>query len=435
MTELQEKMEISSLPLSEFELLCLLARSPRHRVIESSVISLSERFDWNLFFSLAEYHGVQQMVYWHLKNLQDAVLSGSDVLAKLELYTFAVIANNALMDKYTAELATLFNANQVSAVFLKGPFLSEMLYGNAGLRTSADIDVFVRDDDLSKTLTLIELQGWIPDPHAPSAAANFKFLASGASRQLMDQFRFFLSADEVCLDLHWRLEPQRLYATLESQVITATQQRQSGGYSLTTLDPEALFAFLCLHGCKHRWGRLAWLVDLAEWLHCYEHSADWQKISTLLQGKERALRLTATLLRKLLRRHVPITADRDSVVEKLSEQLIEGMQLMQERQWTGAARILFDVRMETTLTGKAEVLAFIVRPAVGDWLKFPLPKPLWSLYWAAHVVKFIVVRIPRFIRRLASGALGKGFTTNGRASLQSTAKATGPNAKSGTGSQ
>ena len=45
------------------------------------------------------------------------------------------------------------------------------------------------------------------------------------------------------------------------------------------LDPIDQLVVLCVHGCKHLWDTLKWLVDVAELLHCHPE-LDWVSVQT-----------------------------------------------------------------------------------------------------------------------------------------------------------
>jgi hypothetical protein len=73
-------------------------------------------------------------------------------------------------------------------------------------------------------------------------------------------------------ELHWRLTDTAgllpgLSATWPSQKVAL-----SPTLGLRTLEPEAQFAYLCVHGASHAWSRLKWLADLGALLAAEDES-------------------------------------------------------------------------------------------------------------------------------------------------------------------
>ena len=56
-------------------------------------------------------------------------------------------------------------------------------------------------------------------------------------------------------------------------------QLRIAGADLVTLDPADLLIVLCIHGCKHIWDTLKWLVDIAE-LVKGQPELDWASLQT-----------------------------------------------------------------------------------------------------------------------------------------------------------
>jgi hypothetical protein len=87
-----------------------------------------------------------------------------------------------------------------------------------------------------------------------------------------------LSADgHVLVDLHWILTSWTFYFPWElARMWDRCTQVTLLGTPTHTLAPEDLLLYLCAHGAKHHWQRLAWSCDMAALLRTYE--LEWGRL-------------------------------------------------------------------------------------------------------------------------------------------------------------
>src|SRR5204862_1630752 len=64
------------------------------------------------------------------------------------------------------EALAAFAAAGLAPLALKGPVLSERLYGDAALRRATDLDLLVRPDDLETALGVLRSLGYLTQPGA-----------------------------------------------------------------------------------------------------------------------------------------------------------------------------------------------------------------------------------------------------------------------------
>src|SRR5262249_42701587 len=131
----------------EFQLLLYCARSsPDARSIRDLV---SKGIDWQTLLKLAAQHCVRPMLLQTLKSVcWDAV--PPKIQLELTLFNKANVQKNLL---FTGELLRLFGLFQQNAILIatfKGPVLAHSVYGHISLREFSDLDILVREADLSK---------------------------------------------------------------------------------------------------------------------------------------------------------------------------------------------------------------------------------------------------------------------------------------------
>ena len=186
----------------------------------------------------------------------------------------------------------LFNDHDVAHLHFKGAVLSELLYGNAELRHSKDVDVWVDEADVERAVRILTAAGYY-------LVADLEPL-DGANYQQMMTVRKDLvfispSINPIELELHWRLDKNRYAYGMEFSSIIRKEFRQSiKNHNFSSFDRHDYISYLAIHGGMAMWGRLKWLQDwhsLVALLN--KENFDWQHHCQTL---EQAGRLQFTLL-------------------------------------------------------------------------------------------------------------------------------------------
>ena len=149
---------------SEVELLLTCARASLNDSRKARVKELATGdLDWDYLLQLADRHGLQPLLYWHLNE----VCAASVPERQLQLLRVAfqrVSALNIFLTHELRRLLSLFAENNITAVPYKGPALALQLYGNVALRQFSDLDIMVHPRDVlgardfcSRRITLCSL--------------------------------------------------------------------------------------------------------------------------------------------------------------------------------------------------------------------------------------------------------------------------------------
>jgi hypothetical protein len=166
--------------------------------------------------------------------------------------------------KHFLDITDRLRESGLSFICLKGPLLSYRMYGDATVRFSHDIDLLVEMNAVSVVceqmrsagFELMEGDFW-PDE-------SFK---QDLIRQSVHHLSFYNKQQQFCVEIHWRLttllplpmdEANRM---LRQHVTTTT----FSGREFTVFTKEFEVTYLLIHGSKHAWSRLKWLVDLKDY--------------------------------------------------------------------------------------------------------------------------------------------------------------------------
>jgi hypothetical protein len=194
--------------------------------------------DWRALLSLAETHGVLPLVH---QSLLDRSIEIPDFFAA------AVRESRKAAGIFAAELESLlkeFAERGIEVLALKGPVLGAMLYGDVTARSCNDLDVLVRGDDYQRSEALLLDLGFI------------------ACSTLDDYHRRFLRRG-VPVELHFDIASPRHFPFDVDGVWNRSRVEDFRGAPVRVMSDDDLILFLCLHGLKHGFFRLIWILDVA----------------------------------------------------------------------------------------------------------------------------------------------------------------------------
>ncbi|GIP43225.1 hypothetical protein J45TS6_16840 [Paenibacillus sp. J45TS6] len=235
----------------EFQFMCELLQREDHG--ESN--PLEEHFtqvNWEKFIELIIHHRVYPLIFPKLHHISSKV--PADVMKQL---AHGVMTNTLFMMKLTAELERLLSSLEgagVKVLTLKGPILSQELYGDLAHRTSKDLDLLVNYNDVEATLSLLEGLGYIKEYEQPHILGSWKWKDH--------HIPLIHPALKIQVEIHWSLNPSGAknvpFTKLWERRRTTTIVNREVSY----LGQEDLFVYLISHGARHGWFRLRWLTDI-----------------------------------------------------------------------------------------------------------------------------------------------------------------------------
>ena len=291
-----------AVPTPEFDLLLLCARMRIDDDHAQRISRLVRRsLDWNGLVLAARRHGLVPLLYRTLSGL-DSNQVPSDILERLHsIFEAFRFQNLVFLRELLSAMQALEHAG-VTAIPYKGPALADYLYQDFALRHFVDLDLLVRPCDAVKARGVLQAHGFTPKRDIAECAtvAWVKFHC---------EYSFNSPENQITLELNWRLAPR--YWRLP-EIPDAAWERLGrlslAGVEVPWFAPEDLLFVLCLHGCKHKWDTLKWLVDIAELLRAHP-GLDWREITDLARrtGSERMLMIGLVLAHDLL--NAPLPAD------------------------------------------------------------------------------------------------------------------------------
>jgi len=212
--------------------------------------------------------------------------------------------------RMTAELISiikLLKKNGIEALALKGPTLAQIAYEDIMLRQYGDLDILIDESAAYMAGKLMSEHGHIPN-------IPLKFLQNHTYLKVAKDFSLVSESGGVLSELHWRLFEKKFNISIPENIKGEFQSVGLNNYSIKTFQTELLLVYLCLHGSKHSWERIAWICDIDRLLR--SSTIDWGKAINIAEASHsnRSFYLGLDLCSSLL--HAPLP---DSVIKRIGK--------------------------------------------------------------------------------------------------------------------
>ncbi|MFS3928279.1 nucleotidyltransferase family protein [Priestia flexa] len=348
----------------ELKLLIQLVKSKN----ELKDIGQLQNIDWRLFLDLVHHHRCQPIIYLKLKDMPETIVPLEVIQALQQTYTkntFKMLQLSGEME----QISKLFAENEVKTLFLKGPALAHHLYGDISLRTSKDLDVLVRETDLDKVDALLLASGYVKDG-APS-------LLNGTKRKT-HHVEYVHSQKKIQIEIHWRLHNPPVKEPSFDELWQRKSRSALTSSPVFFLGEEDLFLHLVVHGARHGWFRLRWLVDMDK---VFQKKLDYQQVKVLMKKLGyahlvgQAMILSSQLLNTPVNKELKATTE-GSRPTKLAKKAY--VYICDSKEITSIISYLLSLKSPVQKVGYLMTVAY---PSYKDAKLLPLPKPLHFLYF------------------------------------------------------
>jgi hypothetical protein len=237
--------------------------------------------DWNGIIRHSLRHYVAPLLYHRLKGSSPAFRVPNHVMSILhDIYLRNTGKNLRLYHKLSKALKILKHEG-IPVIILKGAHLAKYVYGTIGERTFNDLDLLVKEEDLSRCQKILIEAGYYPYcRHLP-------------------------------LDIHWDfdLTPANLRVNIED-VWKRARPAVIAGVEVLVLSPEDLLLHLCLHLAVKQLFRsvgLRTFCDIRETIRHHYSQIQWKKLTDYATqwGAGNSVYLTLLFARDFLDARVP----------------------------------------------------------------------------------------------------------------------------------
>lgn len=281
---------------------------------------LAEELDWNEVLACAQQHKLAPLMHERLRTL-DAPWIPQGQKERLENLARDLAKNNLAFMGEMLSLCGTFEAAGIPAFPFKGPALGWLAYRNFAHRTCVDLDFVLPQHYIREAIAALQAKGYTPQFDPVEVQAGERGPAPG-------QYAFGPSRDRRFVELHTERTLRYFSPPLNlDEMNSRAIQMEIGGQKLRSFCVEDLLVMLSVHGAKHFWERLAWIVDIAQLIDVQE--VDWTLLSEIAARMEstRLLLLGLYLAREMagasLPQNVLDRARGDSQVQWLAGKIFE----------------------------------------------------------------------------------------------------------------
>jgi len=151
--------------------------------------------------------------------------------------------------------------DNIEVVSIKGPVLTQGLYGDIGKRHFGDLDLVVKREDLQKVLHALSGMGYAlihPRSDLTEKQWNYYFrYKKDVGLENRDK--------RVFVELHVGVYRHELLRVADEGIMFEDMEEEViGGTSVRCMNKDNTFLYLLYHGGQHLYFRLFWLRDIAE---------------------------------------------------------------------------------------------------------------------------------------------------------------------------
>lgn len=212
----------------------LLATCLRGEPLNACNPACLSSIDWPSLLKEAEAHGILLLVH-------EALTTGG--IEVPDFFREAAIAQWVSMQMLTTGLqSALTLLDGIEVMPLKGPLLSESLYGDIALRYSNDLDLLVHPNNFAQAEAIL--------------------LANEFTAAEKDDYHCKFTRDNLIIELHHDLASPRGLPFDVNGVWVRSAPASFRDRPIRVMSQFDRALYLCLHGLKHSFTRLIWIADI-----------------------------------------------------------------------------------------------------------------------------------------------------------------------------
>jgi len=344
--------------------------------------------DWQGLRNGALHHGVTALLYRRIVESACTAIP-PEQLAALRALAIANQRRSLRMSVQLLRLVELMSGSGLVALPMKGPVLAEALYGDAGLRHFADLDIAVRPGDVATAREALLAEGF---RQITGVGIDLERLLASEC-----EVAFENPGRELVLDLHWRLGPRFARASLPVDDLMANARTTRFlGRDVLTLSREDLFVVMCVHGShNHRWNELELVAALGAW-GAAAAPGDWLPLLERADqlGCLRRCLIGCVLMRDVTECALPATVNAriagDALATRLAGVAREGLFAggLETPESDGLGGIVWEsLALDRPALMPGHFVARVFTPGTRDWASGRIPPRLPGLYYLSRQVR------------------------------------------------
>ncbi|MCF0060854.1 nucleotidyltransferase family protein [Dyadobacter chenwenxiniae] len=265
--------------------------------------SYQREINWAKLSRLANWHQVRPLLLDHLQNRGEKLEVPAKHLAGLKEFAMGQAVTNMAFLGISVRLYEQLDAVRVKAFLMKGALWAWLLYEKPNQREFGDIDFFIEEGDINKSLSTLKVNGFEPDPYRKylmgQDALRSAYLETDYQLPLQPIESHALQSLEIqwkpsypryCYDLNWKeLSLNMISVNMAGSLIQIPNMENQ------------LLMMVIHHGGVEQWDKLKYMADFVRILRKHSDKLDWSYIQDISgkQGFKRLLSESVGMVRLL----------------------------------------------------------------------------------------------------------------------------------------
>ena len=256
---------------NENRLLLYCARKSMSEIAMSRVKHLiAEPLQWEEVVDSALSENIAPLLYYNLKNFGEANLVPQETLDKLKKAYYSNLARNMYLFAELRRILEAFKNNNIDTMILKGGALANTVYGNIALRSMWDIDLLVKQEDLSCAKGIMSDLDYTVNTEVRSEEWYIK-------KHGFHLAPFMHNRKSIAVEIHWNIAKKSYNIDINKwwkRALTA----EIDNYNTFIPSAADMLLHLCLHLHHQNYNvRIIkrGICDIYETLRYYEESINW----------------------------------------------------------------------------------------------------------------------------------------------------------------
>lgn len=337
--------------------------------------------DWAFLLRQASLQALGPVLGRYCESRSSEVPSG--ILEQLRQEQANVRAYNFFLLQELGRLTRELASRDLLVLAWKGPALAAAAYGDLGLRQCADLDLLMRPAEMDRAIALLQSLGY-----------REMLVDTGGHTRNLER-----TNPKAIVELHQQVVQPHFSVPLEVDELLATANVQATlGGDIPVPDKEMLLLLLCVHGCKHVWERLIWVLDVVLFIQ-RNPELDWKRLQQVAVNcrAERMLSIGLLLAESVAAGVVPAEAlakaKADSVAQGLARRALEWMFLPETNHKLVVRKYWFQISMREQARDRRSLLRHYLRvaikPGAADHAAIQLPAWLDFGYYFIRPLRLV----------------------------------------------
>ncbi len=218
-------------------------------------------------------HHLFPLLYTQLKKLLNTIPDPHlrSFLDSLKPLFLKGVIHSARQEAIEKEITGLLRKERIQSVVIKGNDIAKEIYGDPNCRSSADIDLLIRQKDAFRVESVLLAAGYIGDVKIPLKYCLYR----------IHHATYYHPEQHVPVEIHWNFGVPYFFRLTSEEIWNHVVIDDSGRYRLT---PEMLLIMLLIHHHTHSFRELKILVDILWALYRYEKEINWKDFGKRLDS-------------------------------------------------------------------------------------------------------------------------------------------------------